>query len=144
MKVRSACILFFFMVLGVRFLGQEIPFEDKNTPSVLNDYELTDKEYAAWKLIRNNWFVSEYEKIQAENKIKLNCKDCESFFVEVILKIDANGKLEYYKLVNGKKCGIALSKQLEIRMMRTFFKFDFPPELRNTIFKTRLGNVLKC
>lgn len=144
MIVRSTCILLFLMILAGRLFCQEIPFEEKNTPSVLNDYELTDKEYAAWKLIRNNWLVSDYKKIQTENKIKLNCNDCESFFAEVILKIDANGKLEYYKLMTGKNCGIALSKQLEIRMMRGFFKFDFPPELKNTIFKTKLGNALKC
>ena len=45
--------------------------------TVLNDYELTDKQYAAWKQIKNNWIVSDYEAIQAENKVKLTCKSCE-------------------------------------------------------------------
>ena len=64
--------------------------------------------------------------------------------MEVIIKINADGKMEYYKLVNSKRCGIAITKQLELRIMRRFFKFEYPFELRNTTFKTRLGNVLKC
>ncbi|MBL0330387.1 MAG: hypothetical protein IPP64_13425 [Bacteroidetes bacterium] len=124
--------------------AQEVPLETQLEQSVLNDYELTDKQYSAWKSIKNNWMATEYEAIQAENKIKLNCKNCQTFYVEVVIKINANGKLEYYKLLNGKRCSVGLTKELELRVMRKFFKFEYPFELRNTTFKTRLGNALKC
>lgn len=137
------CIFILSIVFVNLNFGQEV-VEKTIDPTVLNDYELTSKQYAAWKSIQNNWLVSDYEVIQMENKIKLNCKSCEAFYVEVIIKIDENGKLGYYKLVDSKKCGVAVTKQLELRIMRKFFKFEYPYELRNTIFKTRLGNVLKC
>jgi hypothetical protein len=144
MRTKHISILFFILLFAGNISGQEVAIDEADVSSVLNDYELTDKQQAAWKAIRNNWIVSDYEKVQAENNIKLNCKNCESFFIEVIIKVNASGKMEYYKLVNGKKCAIQLTKQLEIRMMRVFFKFEFPPELRNTTFRTKLGNVLKC
>lgn len=139
---------FYFLVLFVIFsnksLAQEVVAEKQSDVTVLNDYELTDKQYAAWKSIQNNWLVGDYETIQAENKIKLNCKSCEAFYIEVIVKISKDGKLEYYKLVNSKRCGVAVTKDVELRIMRRFFKFEYPFELRGTTFKTRLGNVLKC
>ena len=52
--------------------AQEVPLETQLEQSVLNDYELTDKQYSAWKSIKNNWMATEYEAIQAENKIKLS------------------------------------------------------------------------
>ena len=124
--------------------AQEVPLETQLEQNILNDYELTDKQYSAWKSIKNNWMATEYEAIQSENKIKLNCKNCQTFYVEVVIKINANGKLEYYKLLNGKRCSVGLTKELELRVMRKFFKFEYPFELRNTTFKTRLGNALKC
>ncbi len=132
------------MGLSLNLLGQEIPAPQEDFSAVLNDYELSDKQQKAWKSIKNNWIVSDYEKIQAENKITLNCKNCESFYLDVVIKVNASGKLEYYKVLNGKRCGIQVTKQLELRMMRIFFKFEFPAELRNTTFKTRLGTALKC
>ena len=144
MKATCRCIVFLLIGISVKVFSQEIPADNIDPSVVLTDYQLSDKQYSSWKVILNNWLVSDYEKIQSENNIKLNCKNCESFYMEVIIKINAKGKMEYYKSVNGKKCGIQVTKQLEIRLMRVFFKFDFPPELRNTTFKTRLGNVLKC
>ena len=128
-----------------KMIAQEIPVDAKEqAKTTLNDYELTDKQYAAWKSIKNNWMVSDYEVIESENKIKMNCKNCESFYINVIIKINESGKLQYYKFIDGKNCNIAITKKLELRFMRNFFKFEYPPELRNTIFKTTLGNSLKC
>ena len=140
---------FYALIIVISLFGkltaQEVPADTKQeAKTVLNDYELTDKQYAAWKSIKNNWIVSDYEAIQTENKIKLSCKSCESFYIDVIIKINASGKLEYYKFVDGKNCKIAITKQQELRFMRNFFKFEYPPELRNTTFQTRLGNALKC
>ncbi len=138
----------YFRILGLLLLfsntssAQEISIgiEEK----VLNDYELGDKAFSSWKSIQNNWLVTDYEAIQMENKIKLNCKSCSAFYIEVEIKINANGKLEYYKLISGKRCGVGITKELEARMMRKFYKFEYPFDLRNTTFKTRLGTALKC
>lgn len=125
-------------------VAQEVTIAKESDATVLNDYELTDKQYAAWKSIQNNWLVGDYEAVMAENKISLNCKSCSAFYIEVIIKISKDGKLEYYKLVNSKRCGVAITKEVELRIMRRFFKFEYPFELRGTTFKTRLGSVLKC
>lgn len=125
--------------------AQEITPDNKAlSNTILNDYELSDKQYASWKMIQNNWIVSDYEKIKLENQVQLNCKNCESFYINVVIKINASGKMEYYKMIDGKKCGMSITKQLELRLMRNFFKYEFPAELRNITFQTRLGSVLKC
>lgn len=138
------CILILLFVVSKTNSAQEVLVDKEIDLNVLNDYELTDKQYSAWKSIKNNWLANDYELIKSENKIKLNCSNCSAFYVEVIIKINQSGKMEYYKLVNGKRCGVELTKQLELRMMRKFFKFEYPFELRNVTFKTRLGDVLKC
>lgn len=137
-------ILFLFFTLSNNSFGQEVVLDTSAKSIVLNDYELSEIQYNAWKSIQNNWLADDYQLVKAENKIKLNCKDCESFYVEVIFKINSKGKLEYYKLINNKMCGMSITKKIEIRMMSVFFKIDFPEELRNTVFRTRLGNSLKC
>jgi len=111
---------------------------------VLNDYELSDKQYTAWQSIKNNWEATDFEKIKVEQKVSLNCKSCSAFYAEIIFTINASGKLESYKLVNGKKCGQSISKDLELRIMRNFFKFEFPVVLRGLSFQAKLGDVLKC
>ncbi len=137
-------ILVLLFVFSNKNFGQEIKVDNEIDTNVLNDYELTDKQYTAWKSIKYNWMANDYELIKSENKIKLNCANCSAFYVEVVIKINESGKMEYYKLVNGKRCGVGLTKELELRIMRKFFKFEYPFELRNTTFKTKLGDVLKC
>src|SRR3954471_5943652 len=120
---------FLFFVMMITFAAshaQEVTMLTSTGSSTPNDYELTDKQYSAWKRILNGWIGSDYQMIQAENKVTLSCKSCNAFYMEVEMKINANGKLEYYKMTDGKKCGMAISKQLELRIMRNFFKFEFP------------------
>ena len=71
---------FYTLIISICFLGrsiaQEVPLDAKEqAKTTLNDYELTDKQYAAWRSIKNNWIVSDYEVIESENKIKMNCKN---------------------------------------------------------------------
>lgn len=141
-NIFSVFILIF--IFSNEIISQEVPLETVAESDVLSDYQLSDKQYSAWKSIKNNWLASEYELIKSENKIKLNCSNCNAFYVEVIIKINESGKMEYYKLLNGKRCGVGLTKELELRVMRKFFKFEYPFELRNVTFKTRLGDALKC
>jgi hypothetical protein len=55
------------------------------------------------KKISNFWLADDFEKIKFENKIDISCKSCSGVYMDVIIKINASGKLEYYKLVKGKK-----------------------------------------
>ncbi|MBL7884332.1 MAG: hypothetical protein JNL69_09700 [Bacteroidia bacterium] len=137
-------VLFFSLSLITISIAQEVVSEVKLIDSTPEDFELSDAQYTAWKKISNNWLSDDFEKIKFEHKIELNCQTCSSVYLDVIIKINANGKLEYYKLIKGKKCGMELTKPLELRMMRSFFKYEYPPELRNVIFKTHLGTTLKC
>ncbi len=124
--------------------AQEIIKDTVGTSNVKNDYELPDNQFADWKSVEKIWYANEYDKIKEENKITLACKTCNSFYMDVIIKVNGNGKLEYYKLTGSNNCGRAFNKAQEIRMMRMFFKFAYPSSLRNTTFKTRLGTALKC
>lgn len=111
---------------------------------ILNDYELSDKQFSDWNAIKNNWYATDFEKIKVEQKVAMSCKSCSSFMMDVILTINQNGKLESYKMVSGKKCGVPFNKELEVRMMRNFFKFEFPGSLRGLTFQTKIGDALKC
>ncbi|MCW3085969.1 MAG: hypothetical protein JWP12_3335 [Bacteroidetes bacterium] len=124
--------------------AQEIVKDTVGTSSVKNDYELPDNQFSDWKSVEKIWYANEYDKIKAENKITLACKTCNSFYMDVIIKVNGNGKMEYYKLTGSNNCGRGFNKAQEIRMMRMFFKFEYPSSLRNTTFKTRLGTALKC
>lgn len=134
--------ILFLIVAGIQ--GGLAQTTTENGEKVLNDSELSDKQFAAWQTMKNNWLAGDYEVIREENKIKLNCKNCDSFYLEIILHVNENGKLGYCKAVKGSRCGLPLTKDMEQRIMRNFYKFEFPHELRNTTFKTRLGEVLKC
>ena len=74
----------------------------------------------------------------------MSCSGCESVYMDVVLCIDEDGKLKYYRLVKTKKCGAEFSKGLEIRFMKWFFTKQFSAELYNTRFQVRLGTGLKC
>ncbi len=137
-------LLIFFLVFSNKSFGQKETLDTSIKSVVLNDYELSDKQFSAWKIIQNNWLGGDYEAIKMANNIKLNYKNCDAFYLDLISKINANGKLEYCKLVNSNVFDLELTNKFELRFVRMFFKFELPPDLRNMTFKTRLGNVLKC
>lgn len=85
--------LILFLILANDNFAQEVILESITESAVLNDYELSDKQSAAWNSIKNNWMASDYQVIESENKIKLNCNNCESFYVEVIIKINEDGEV---------------------------------------------------
>jgi len=126
-------------------LAQEKPKADTSgTANVPEDYQLSDKQLADWKSIQNAWYATEYDRVKYDMKITTGCKTCNAFYMDVIIKINGAGKMESYKVLNGKACGRAMNKAEELRMMKMFFKFEFAGSLRNTTFKTRLGTILKC
>src|ERR1043166_6250548 len=107
--IRYFLSLFFFLnFFFVR--AQEVSMQTTSGSTVPNDYELTDIQYSSWKKILNNWIGSDFQNIEAENKVALNGKSCSSFYREIKIKIGANGKLKYYKMIEGKKCRMAITK----------------------------------
>jgi hypothetical protein len=142
--MKKVFLVFASLVISSLIFAQEIVAEKQAAETAPEDFELSDVQYASWKKISNFWLADDFEKVKFENKIDVNCKSCSSVYMDVIIKINASGKLEYYKLVKGKKCGLEITKPFEMRMMRSFIKYEYPPELRNVTFKTRLGVVLKC
>ncbi len=142
---------FFVLLIGsvASVSGQVNSFADSEKTSNIykGQEELSTAQTKAWDSIYTIWLRDDYLKCKKENKIDLNCdghSPCESFYIDVILKIDGEGKMEYYKLQGGIKCGRPITKPLELRLMRSFFKMEFPPELRNIKFEVRLGAILKC
>jgi hypothetical protein len=138
--------LLFFICFFIPFFSeaQEVVLEkDSSATNILKVYELKDDKWNAWKIIEKNW-KKEYSKVLKEQKIKLNCSDCSSVYLDAVLSIDETGKLKYYKLLNSKKCSEKFSKGLEIRFMKWFFNYKFPEQLYNLKFEVRLGNSLKC
>lgn len=132
----------FFLVLLSVCNAQEITTE-LDSSKALSVYELKEAQWKEWAKIEEEW-KKEYSKILKEQKIKMSCSGCESVYMEVVLCIDEDGKLKYYRLVKTKKCGAEFSKGLEIRFMKWFFTKQFPAELYNTRFQVRLGTGLKC
>ncbi|MCK6648583.1 MAG: hypothetical protein L6Q66_02900, partial [Bacteroidia bacterium] len=70
----------FLFLLFIAFQGFA---QEPDYSSVPDDFKLTDKQYSAWKSIYNQWLVNDYETIQFENKIKMNCKSCTAFYMDV-------------------------------------------------------------
>jgi hypothetical protein len=136
-------LLFFSFMFVFSSYAQEVMYEDDKNIAAPKIFELKDVQYKAWKKIEEEW-QKEYHKILKEQKLKLNCDGCSSVFLDAVISVDATGKMIYYKLINSHKCAEIFSKGLEIRFMKWFFNYKFPPELYNQKFEVRLGNSLKC
>jgi hypothetical protein len=128
----------------IQLFSQEIiEWPDSTVSSAPKSYELKDEQWKAWKIVEEKW-QKEYARILKEQKLKMSCDGCESIFLDAVLSINAEGRMEYYKALNSKKCAEKFSKGLEIRFMKWFFNYKFPEELFNTKFEVRLGTGLKC
>jgi len=139
-RISFLIVMLFLVKAGT---AQEPVAGKSELDAVPNDYELSAKQYADWKNVQNVW-SGDFDKIKFEYKVNMSCKTCNAFYIDVLIKVNASGKMEYYKLIDGKKCGRALNKTEEMRMMKFFNKCDIPASLWNTTFKTRLGSTLKC
>jgi hypothetical protein len=142
MKIKNLFFLFFFFTQAI--FSQEIIYRpDTVISGIPKSYELSEAQLKAWNKVEAGW-EKEYPRILKEQKLKLNCNGCSSIYLDVILSIDENGKLKYYKLLDSDKCSEKFSKGLEIRFMKWFFDYKFPKELFNLEFEVRLGSSLKC
>lgn len=137
----AAVLLLLFVKNG---LAQEAVADTAGMAKAKSIEQLSDNQFSDWKNVEKIWYNNEYDKIRAENNITLSCKSCKAFYADVIFKVNASGKLEYYKLTGSNSCGRSFTKAQEVRMMRMFYKFEYPSSLRNTTFKVRLGTAMKC
>jgi hypothetical protein len=139
-------IVLIFSFFCCRFLSgsaQEI-IMDTTPEIILHAYEMKESQWQAWQSFDIPWRTKQYPKILRENKLKLSCSGCENVYMDVVINIDAHGKLTDYRLLGSNKCGEEFSKALEIRFMKWFFQQQFPQELFGTRFQVRLGTGLKC
>ncbi|MDF2437119.1 MAG: hypothetical protein K0Q95_1495 [Bacteroidota bacterium] len=135
--------LFILMVVACRIPAQELIVPQDTLPVYTKYYQLNESQSSAWKKVDADW-NKEFLRILKEQDIKLSCKDCSAVYIDVGLSITNEGKMEYYRLVDSKKCGENFSKGLEIRFMKWFFNYNFPKELRNLKVEVHLGDALKC
>ena len=105
----------------------------------------SDSEKAEWTAFQNNWNYFDYTELKKKYHIKeLNCKNCESFYAELYVEIDALGKVTLAHCKRASRCGIqttdkALYADFEASVKKQVFK-----SLKNKQFIIRLGQVLKC
>ena len=136
-------VLLIFLIVFSFMKGKEI-VDSSTSIVVVKSYELKGEAWNDWKKIEDDWMKNNYPKILKSNKLKMNCRSCESIYLEVVIQIDSSGKLNNYKLINSKKCGEKFSKSLEIQFMKPIFNIEFPHSLKNMRFEIRLGTGLKC
>lgn len=108
-------------------------------------HSFSNEQKAEWTAFENNWNYFEYSKLLKQEKIKtLNCSRCESFFADVYLEIDHDGKVSVAQFKNGKKCGLAINDKVLMLSFENSLSGKTFKTLKNMHFIMRLGHVLKC
>ena len=72
--MKKVFVVFAFIFVSSVIVAQDVVAEKQAAESAPEDFELTDKQYAAWKKISNFWLADDFEKIKFENKIDISCK----------------------------------------------------------------------
>jgi hypothetical protein len=117
----------------------------KNTSErVIKENDLEGEMFSKWMKIKDDWRLNWFQSCLAKNKKRLTCDGCESIYITVNMKIDANGKLLSYTKIKSYMCGEDITPKLEKCFMDYFFNFTFPEEFRNCTFEVQLGEGLKC
>ena len=105
----------------------------------------SNSEKAEWTSFENNWHYFEYSQIKKNYRVsKLNCKNCTSFYADLYLEINDEGKVMIVHFIKGKKCGIYCNEELFIELFENSLKKQHFVNLKNKRFIARFGHVLKC
>lgn len=108
-------------------------------------HSFSDQEKAEWTAFENNWNYFDYSELKQKNKIKtLNCKNCASFYAEIFLEINPEGKISVIHFIKGKICGIKINNEQLIAQFENSLKKQTFTYLKNKKFTARFGHVLKC
>lgn len=105
----------------------------------------SNEEKAEWTAFENNWNYFEYSNIKTALKIKnLNCKNCESLYADIFIKINHDGNITIIKFLKGKKCAIFNEEEAFIVLFENSLKKQKFNSLKNKQFIARFGHILKC
>jgi len=132
----------FFLCLSIH----KLIYSQQDTLRLSQVYDsFSNSEKAEWTAFKNNWNYFDYTSIKQKfNVAKLDCKKCESFYADIFIEINENGKISFSKLINGKKCGITCKDDnFEEEFKKSLQKQQFN-YLKNKQFIARFGHILKC
>lgn len=108
-------------------------------------HTFSNAEKAEWTAFENNWNYFEYSTIKKNYKlIKLNCKNCESFYGDMFLNIDSEGRFSVIHFIKGKKCGVPCNDSAFTYQFENSLKKQQFHSLKNKQFIARFGHILKC
>jgi len=115
-----------------------------DSPKRILSYELTGSAWTDWKAIDADWMKNHYWTCLEKLNLKMSCAHCENIYVDVELHINAEGRLESYKILKENICENKITPELEESFLAYFKELTFPESLRNLIIEARLGTGLKC
>jgi len=105
----------------------------------------SNAEKAEWTSFENNWNYFDYNSIKTSYKIsKLNCKNCESLYADIFIKINEQGRFSVIQFIKGKKCGLECKEPLFVEQFENSLKKQQFHSLKNKQFIVRFGHILKC
>lgn len=130
----------------ILYIGNLKSFAQTDTLHLYQLYSsFSDVEKSEWTTFQNNWQFVHYKAIQSKHHIKaLNCKNCESFYADIYLEINEQGKINNTQIKTLKKCGLLCNDSLLLNdYIKSLLPYDFK-FLHGKKFIARFGNVLKC
>lgn len=110
----------------------------------IKHYELKGKAYQQADSILNVFMKVEYPALLKKYKLKMNCGNCTSVFMDVVFFIEPDGHIVDYVMVDSKKCGAEFDEEMQADFVFFFVQINFPPSLRDMHLQYRLGTSLKC
>lgn len=121
-------------------------FAQQDTLKLYQTYtSFSNEAKAEWTAFENNWNYFSYAGLKKQQRIKnLNCSNCESFFADLYLEINDEGKLSTVKFMKGKRCGLAIADKLLKEQFESTLKKQSFTHLKNKAFIARFGHALKC
>ncbi len=127
-------------------LNTQSIFGQSDTLHLYQSYHsFSNEEKAEWTAFENNWNYIEYTGLKENHKIKkLNCKNCDSFYADIYLEINASGELTTVIFKKGKICGQTISNDKLIKEFEESIKAQSFKYLKNKQFIARFGHILKC
>ncbi len=135
---------YFWIFLTLLFANKG--FSQSDTLHLYQAYHaFSNSEKAEWTAFENNWNYIEYTELKKKHKVKgLNCKNCESFYADIYLEINDEGKVKVVTFLKGKICGRPIQNNTLSVEFENSIKFQIFRSLKNKHFIARFGNALKC
>jgi hypothetical protein len=112
--------------------------------SVVQYYEMKGGAGKQIDSIHSLWMSTHYPSILKRHRLKMQCSNCESIYMNVQLDIDSTGKVFFYKIIKEKCCAGKFSDTVRKDFLKYFLEVTFPDALRRKKFIIRLGTGLKC